>query len=67
MHLIGAQSFTGGELMFNYLYGSEGEPVKIKPDAGDMIVFPSNPYFSHEVLPVHEGYRLTLVQWHDAI
>lgn len=63
----GAQSFSGGELMFNYLYNSDGEPVKIKPEAGDMIVFPSNPYFSHEVLPVEKGYRLTLVQWHDAI
>ena len=63
----GAQSFSGGELMFNYLYNSEGESVKIKPEAGDMIIFPSNPYFSHEVLPVEEGYRLTLVQWHDAI
>lgn len=62
-----AQSFSGGELMFNYLYNSEGESVKIKPEAGDMIIFPSNPYFSHEVLPVEEGYRLTLVQWHDAI
>jgi len=62
-----AQSFRGGELLFNYLYNSEGEPVKIKPEAGDMIIFPSNPYFSHEVLPVEEGYRLTLVQWHDAI
>ena len=60
-------SFSGGELMFNYLYDQEGEPVKIKPEAGDMIIFPSNPYFSHEVLPVEEGYRLTLVQWHDAI
>lgn len=62
-----AQSFSGGELLFNYLYNSEGEPVKIKPEAGDMIIFPSNPYFSHEVLPVEDGYRLTLVQWHDAI
>lgn len=60
-------SFSGGELMFNYLYDQEGESVKIKPDAGDMIIFPSNPYFSHEVLPVKEGYRLTLVQWHDTI
>jgi SM-20-related protein len=59
--------FSGGELMFNYLYTKEGETVKIKPEAGDMIIFPSNPYFSHEVLPVEEGYRLTLVQWHDAL
>ncbi len=63
----GSQSFSGGELMFNYLYNSDGKSVKIKPEAGDMIIFPSNPYFSHEVLPVEEGYRLTLVQWHDAI
>lgn len=62
-----SQSFSGGELLFNYLFGEEGEPVMIKPEAGDMIIFPSNPYFSHEVLPVKEGYRLTLVQWHDAI
>lgn len=62
-----AQSFSGGELLFNYLFNGEGEPVTIKPEAGDMIIFPSNPYFSHEVLPVKNGYRLTLVQWHDAI
>jgi SM-20-related protein len=61
------EGFSGGELLFNYLYDKEGSLVKIKPQAGDMVVFPSNPYFSHEVLPVKEGYRLTLVQWHDAI
>ena len=62
-----AQSFSGGELMFNYLVDSEGNSMKIEPEAGDMIVFPSHPYFSHEVLPVKEGYRLTLVQWHDTV
>ena len=64
---VDTQSFTGGELLFNYLYDSEGKMMKIEPKAGDMIVFPSNPYFSHEVLPVTEGYRLTLVQWHDTV
>jgi len=59
--------FSGGELVFNYLYDAEGGPVRIRPKAGDMVVFPSNPLYSHEVLPVSEGYRLTLVQWHDAI
>ncbi|MGC9350564.1 MAG: 2OG-Fe(II) oxygenase [Sulfurovum sp.] len=54
-------------MLFNYLYDEKGETVKIKAEAGDMVIFPSNPYFSHEVLPVKEGYRLTLVQWHDAI
>jgi SM-20-related protein len=68
-HMCNAEDegFSGGELLFNYLYDKEGSLVKIKPQAGDMVVFPSNPYFSHEVLPVKEGYRLTLVQWHDAI
>ena len=70
-HKVHAQnretSFAGGELLFNYLYDKEGKAIKLQPEAGDMIVFPSNPYFSHEVLPVEEGYRLTLVQWHDIL
>ena len=32
-----------------------------------MIVFLSNPYFTHEVLEDKKGYRVSLVQWHDAI
>lgn len=64
---IDPYSFHGGELLFNYLYDKEGNNLKIKPQAGDMLVFPSNPYFSHEVAEVIAGYRLTLVQWHDAI
>ena len=60
-------SFSGGELVFNYLYDKNNNQIKLKPKAGDMVIFPSNPYFSHEVLPVEDGYRLTLVQWHDGI
>lgn len=59
--------FDGGELVFNYLFDADGAPVRLRPKAGDMVVFPSNPLYSHEVLPVTSGYRLTLVQWHDAI
>ena len=59
--------FEGGELLFNYLYDKEGRPIKHIPKAGDMVVFLSNPVFSHEVLPVKCGYRATLVQWHNAI
>ena len=60
-------SFNGGELVFNYLYDKNEELIKIRPDMGDLVIFPSNPIFSHEILKVNEGYRLTLVQWHDAI
>jgi SM-20-related protein len=59
--------FSGGELLFNYLYDASGQPITLRPKAGDMVVFPSNPLFSHEVLPVKAGYRLTLVEWHNAI
>lgn len=60
-------SFSGGELVFNYLYDETQQNVKLSPQKGDMVLFLSNPFFTHEVLPVKEGYRLTLVQWHDAI
>jgi SM-20-related protein len=60
-------TFKGGELLFNYLFDAHGKQIKLYPEAGDMIVFPSNPIYSHEVLHVEDGYRLTLVQWHNAV
>jgi SM-20-related protein len=57
--------FNGGELLFNYLCDEKGNTITLRPEAGDMVVFLSNPYFSHEVLPVKKGFRLSLVQWHD--
>ncbi len=65
--VISQNTFQGGELLFNYLHNKEGDKVQINPKAGDMIVFLSNPYFTHEVLEVKDGYRVSLVQWHDAI
>lgn len=59
--------FNGGELVFNYLFDKDGKNISFYPKAGDMLVFPSNPIYSHEVRPVKEGYRLTLVQWHNGI
>jgi SM-20-related protein len=64
---ISENSFEGGELLFNYLFDKDGQEIKIKPKAGDMLVFLSNPYFTHEVLKVLNGRRITLVQWHNAI
>uniref|UniRef100_UPI0040476F23 2OG-Fe(II) oxygenase n=1 Tax=Aliarcobacter sp. TaxID=2321116 RepID=UPI0040476F23 len=60
-------TFCGGELLFNFLYDEKGNEIKIKPKAGSMLVFLSNPYFTHEVLKVEEGRRISLVQWHNAI
>ena len=64
---VSNNSFNGGELVFNYLYDENKETITFKPQAGDMILFLSNPIFTHEVKEVKSGYRLTLVQWHDAI
>lgn len=66
-HPSDTDHFSGGELLFNYLCDEHGTTITLRPEAGDMVVFLSNPYFSHEVLPVKEGYRLSLVQWHDAL
>lgn len=64
---VGDNSFTGGELLFNYLYDENEEQIKIKAKAGMMIIFPSNPFFTHEVLKVKEGRRISLVQWHNTL
>jgi SM-20-related protein len=63
----GGDDFDGGELVFNHLSDIEGVPFCMKPKQGFMLVFPSNPYFAHEVLKVTSGHRATLVKWHDAI
>lgn len=60
-------SFFGGELIFNFLYDAYGNNVEFKPTAGQLIVFPSNPYFTHEVKNVISGRRISLVQWHNTI
>ena len=63
----GEYTFNGGELVFNFLYDDNSNIIKIKPKSGEMYLFFSNPYFSHEVLKVKDGYRLTLVQWHNIV
>jgi SM-20-related protein len=60
-------SFSGGELVFSHLADIDGIPFCYKPKRGFMVVFPSNPYFAHEVLKVTSGHRATLVNWHDAL
>lgn len=67
LHPADMDHFSGGELLFNYLSDADGNTITYLPQAGDMVVFLSNPYFSHEVLPVQKGFRLSLVQWHNAL
>lgn len=51
--------YDGGELHFNKL------DLKIKPNAGDIIVFPSNFIYSHASLPVTKGTKYAAVTMFD--
>ncbi|RXJ86074.1 2OG-Fe(II) oxygenase [Arcobacter sp. CECT 8985] len=62
-----SDDYEGGELVFNYLLTQDNKSVKIRGKSGQMIVFLSNPIFTHEVKEVTSGNRFTLVQWHDAV
>lgn len=50
-------NYSGGEIVFprfNLTY---------KPNANEMIVFPSNYMYNHSVLPVTDGVRYAVVSW----
>jgi len=60
-------NFTGGEIEFCYLRYYNNKKVVLKPEEGMMIVFPSNPLFSHKVMEVKKGQRYAIVKWWDVI
>lgn len=49
--------YEGGEIEFDRF------KLRIKPDANQLVLFPSNFMYSHEVLPVISGTRYAVVQW----
>lgn len=51
--------YDGGELWFKHL------DQKIKPDAGDIVVFPSNFIYAHASLPVVSGTKYSAVTMFD--
>jgi SM-20-related protein len=56
--------FEGGELEFCFLkWLKSGEPVRLTPEAGELVVFPSHGLYSHRVHPVRSGRRLAMVKW----
>ena len=59
--------FSGGELTFNYFKDEQENSLLLTPKMGTIIVFASNPIYTHEVKMVTGGYRLSVAQWHDAI
>lgn len=51
-------NYTGGEIEFRQ------SGVSIKPDAGDIVFFPSNFLYIHEVMPITEGTRYSMPHWY---
>ena len=52
--------FEGGELYFRNF------DVTIKPEAGMLVLFPSNYAYQHEALPITQGTKYAIVTWlHD--
>jgi Rps23 Pro-64 3,4-dihydroxylase Tpa1-like proline 4-hydroxylase len=49
--------YEGGEIEF------QNSKVKIKPEAGSIIFFPSNFLYVHEVYPITDGYRYSMPHW----
>lgn len=53
------ENYEGGELWFNHL------DQKIKPETGDIVVFPSTFIYSHASLPVESGIKYSAVTMFD--
>jgi hypothetical protein len=54
-------NYEGGEIYFPYLN------VKIKPEAGSVVFFPSNYIYVHEVMPISNGIRYAIPQWYHSL
>lgn len=51
-------NYAGGEIEFRQ------SNVKIKPEAGSIVFFPSNFLYVHEIMPVTEGTRYAMPHWY---
>ena len=51
--------YEGGELYFRI------QDLKIKPEAGDLFIFPSNFMYPHQAMPVHSGTKYSIVTMLD--
>jgi hypothetical protein len=51
--------YEGGELYFRL------QNLKVKPNAGDLFIFPSNFMYPHQAMPVHLGTKYSIVTMLD--
>ena len=56
-------NYEGGDLLFRSLTeNSEVQETSIRPEKGDLVIFPS--YIDHKVAPVTKGIRYSVVAWY---
>lgn len=64
IELTGPNQCIGGNLSFDFLVDKDNTPFLIEPRKGTYVSFPSNPYFSHRVHEIYEGYRVVIANWY---
>lgn len=57
------ESYEGGELILHSVTDDHGNVLRMKPKVGEVVIFPSDIRFLHEVTPVTRGCRLSIVGW----
>jgi predicted 2-oxoglutarate/Fe(II)-dependent dioxygenase YbiX len=60
----GETNFQGGSLRLNNIVDSNNQLLDLVPSAGMFVMFPSHPWFMHEVLQVTKGMRICLTRWY---
>lgn len=55
--------YEGGEFIMHTVHNDNGGAVKLKPNVGELVIFPSDIRFLHEVTNVTEGRRYSIVGW----
>ena len=60
--LSAPETFSGGSLMLHAPFGHDEPPQSLAPAPGTLVAFPSET--THEVLPITDGERLSVVSWY---
>lgn len=62
----GGEDFAGGEFRFlNIGTERDQQGICLRPRAGVLLVFPSHPWYRHQVLPITAGQRISFVGWYS--
>jgi predicted 2-oxoglutarate/Fe(II)-dependent dioxygenase YbiX len=59
--------YEGGELVLGFMKDQNGNCQSFKPLPGTTIIFGSDIRYPHQVLPVREGIRYSIVKWYGSI